>query len=166
MINWRNWIDKWGMSELKIKTPFLEATWNPMDEDRDAAWELYTELLTRITTQALPAEHGDEKTALQSVFSIFPTTREIMKHHGRHAVEFTKIAVVVLNQVVRPFTAKWHRLMIEKKLDTPEGCAEFRKDLAQLQPKLVAYTQMLSDMANVEDLTALEGEGDAPLRGK
>ena len=42
--------------------------------DKDAAWELYIEMLTRITTQALPAEEGDEQTALDSVYSLFRTT--------------------------------------------------------------------------------------------
>jgi hypothetical protein len=156
MINWRNWIDKWGMSELKINAYFLEMKWQPMDDDREAAWELYAELLTRVTTQALPDGQGQEKTALQSIYSIFGTTRDIMKRRGRHAVEFTKIAVIVLNQIIRPFTAKWHRRLQENALDTEEGCKEFRAELAALQPKLIAYSHMLSDMAGVEDLTALE----------
>ena len=35
---------------------------------------------------------------------------------------------------------------------------EFRKDLAKLQSTLSIYTQMLADMAGVEDLTELEEE--------
>ncbi|HEX6095604.1 MAG TPA: hypothetical protein VF432_04700 [Thermoanaerobaculia bacterium] len=163
MINWRNWLDKWGMSELKINAYFLEMKWEPKDGDRDAAWELYAELLTRVTTQALSTEHGDEKAALDSVYSIFPTTREIMKRRGRHAVEFTKIAVVVLNQIIRPFTAKWHKGALAGAFTTPAGCEEFRADLARLQPKLIAYAHMLSDMAGVEDLTELEEPGSGPL---
>ena len=72
-------------------------------------WALYIELLTRITTQPLPTEHGDEETALDSVYSLFEITRAVIKEHGRDCINFTKIAIVVLNQVVRPFTAKWHR---------------------------------------------------------
>ena len=51
--------------------------------DRDAAWELYVEMLTRIVTQPLPAEAGDEQTALDSVYSLFPTTREILRRRGQ-----------------------------------------------------------------------------------
>ena len=37
-------------------------------------------------------------------------------------------------------------------------CADFRKELAELQSKLRQYTKMLADMAGVEDLTNLEGQ--------
>lgn len=162
MIDWRQWLEKWGMSELKINAAFLQMTWRPKDADRDAAWELYAELLTRVTTQALRSGEGTEKAALESVHSIFPTTREVMKRHGREAIEFTKIAVVVLNQVIRPFTSKWHERLLKGAFDTAEGCEEFRRDLAELRPKLLAYAHMLSDMAGVEDLTVLEDPGAAP----
>jgi hypothetical protein len=63
---------------------------------------------------------------------------------------------VVLNQVVRPFTAKWHSLSISHAFSDKEKCREFRHELTVLQSKLRAYTQMLAYMAGVEDLTELE----------
>ena len=42
-------------------------------------------------------EDGMEKTALGSVYSLFPITREIIKCNGRGCAEFTKLAIVVLN---------------------------------------------------------------------
>lgn len=33
----------------------------PQEVDKNAAWDLYVELLTRITTQPLLKEHGDEQ---------------------------------------------------------------------------------------------------------
>ncbi len=154
-MKWRKWLEQWDMTSLKVKMPFLEMEWKPQDEDKTAAWELYVELLTRITTQSLDHAHGDEKTALDSVYSIFPTTRDVMKRNGRHCIEFTKIAVLILNQKVRPFTAKWHRLASEEAFSDQEKCAEFRQELIQLQNILKIYTQMLADMAGVEDLTEL-----------
>ena len=62
-MKWRDWLERWGMSSLSINAGILNAEWTPRDPDRSAAWELYVELLTRIATQDLPAEHGDEKTA-------------------------------------------------------------------------------------------------------
>ena len=130
--------------------------WKPKDEDKDAAWELYIELLTRITTQPLPQEHGDESTALESIHSIFNLTREVIKRRGRLCIEFTKIAIVILNQKIRPFTAKWHKMMISKAFDDPKKCTEFRTELEELQEVLRIYTKMLADMSGVEDLTELE----------
>jgi hypothetical protein len=155
-MKWRDWLEKWGMKGLKINLQFLEMEWQPNDPDRNAAWDLYIELLTRITTQPLPAGHGDEETALKSVHSLFPTTREIIRHHGSGCNEFTKIAIVVLNQIVRPFTAKWHRLSRDGAFQDPAQCTLFRQELEELQGKLRTYTGMLAQMAAVEDLTNLE----------
>lgn len=84
IMKWSKWLENWDMTTLKIKAPFLEMEWKPQDEDKAAAWELYIELLTRITTQPLAANHGDEQTALSSVYAIFGLTRDVMKNNGRH----------------------------------------------------------------------------------
>ena len=153
-MKWKEWLEKWSMSSLKISPPFMEMEWKPKDKDKDAAWEMYIELLTRITTQPLPDEDGDEITALESVHKIFGLTREIIKHYGRGCIEFTKIAIVILNQKIRPFTAKWHKVLVNDGFEGYEKdkrCKLFRKELADLQSVLVLYTQMLGDMAGVED---------------
>ena len=157
-MKWSKWLEQWSMTSLKVKLLYLEMEWQPKDEDKAAAWELYVELLTRITTQPLMYGHGDEQTALTSVYSIFSITREVIKRNGRHCIEFTKIAVLVLNQKIRPFTAKWHKLALEGAFDSPSKCAQFRSELAELQVILRVYTQMLAHMADVEDLTGLEDE--------
>jgi hypothetical protein len=154
----RDCLEKWGMSSLKINAGFLEAEWQPKDPDRKAAWELYVELLTRIATQNLAPDHGDEKTALDSIFKLFDLTRQTLKaHHG--CDEFAKVAVVALNQVIRPFTAKWHKLSIAGAFADPARCTEFRTELAALQKTLRRYTKALADLAGVEDLTRLESDG-------
>lgn len=156
-MKWSEWLEKWSMTSLKITAPFLEMEWKPKDDDKNAAWELYIELLTRITTQPLGDQFGDEATALNSIYKIFGITREVIKRYGRGCIEFTKIAIVILNQKVRPFTAKWHNLMLEDDFKDPDLCQEFRRELKELQAILNVYTQMLSEMAGIEkDLTNLE----------
>lgn len=155
------WLENWDLTGLKINLGFLETEWQPQEKDREAAWELYIEMLTRIVTQPLPAEHGDEKTALDSVHALFGITREILKRKGRESVQFSKIAVVVLNQVVRPFTAKWHKLALSGALNEEKGRTEFRGDLAALQVVLRNYTKALADIAQVEDLTSLSSQDAA-----
>ena len=147
--------DNWNLTGLKIKASFLEMEWTPKDADKDAAWELYVELLTRVTTQALNSGEGTETAALASIHSIFKTTREVLKTHGRDCIQFSKVAIVILNQIVRPFTSKWHPRIEESSLDNA-SITVFRNDLADLQKKLIAYTHMLSEIAGVEDITALE----------
>lgn len=155
-MKWRDWITQWGMTSLSIKTFFLDMEWEPQDQDRSAAWELYVELLTRVTTQNLSDQEGDEQTALDSVYALFPLTREIIKRYGPQCMEFSKIAIVVLNQAVRPFTAKWHKESLNDGFANPQTCTEFRRELADLQVLLRKYMGMLSHMADVEDLRELE----------
>ena len=155
-MKWKKWLENWDMTSLKINAVFLEMEWDPSEPDKNAAWDLYIELLTRITTQRIDTEHGDEVTALASVFSLFDTTRKIIKTNGKDCIEFTKIAVVILNQKIRPFTAKWHRISVSGGFTEEATCEEFRNELSELQSVLSIYTQMLADMAGVEDLTSLE----------
>ncbi len=107
-------------------------------------------------TRTLPAEHGDEQAALDSVYKLFGVTRETIKRHGPGCRGFTKIAIVVLNQVIRPFTARWHRESLAGAFTDKARCKVFRRELDDLQDKLLRYTKMLGDMAGVEDLTELE----------
>ncbi len=155
-MKWAKWLENWDMTSLKINMKFLEMEWNPQEKDKDAAWELYIELLTRITTQPLIKDVGDEKSALESINSIFKLTRDILKKYGRDCSEFAKIAIVILNQILRPFSAKWHKFDIEKLRDNKDMCSKFREELQNIQEVLCTYTQMLSQMAGVEDFTKLE----------
>jgi hypothetical protein len=157
-MKFKNWLKKWNLSSLKINAEFLEVELTFDDLDKKAAWEMYVELLTRITTQPLKVEDGDEETALKSIYNLFPLTREILKIYGAGSISFAKIAIVILNQIIRPFTAKWHKLSIQGAFKEPSRCIEFRQELEELRGKLLTYARLLSDIAGVEDLTALENE--------
>lgn len=152
----RDFLEKWGLSKLKITLGFVEGEFTPCDADRAAAWELYVELLTRVTTQDLAPEDGDEKAALDSVYAIFPLTRDILRRNGSSSGEFAKLAIPVLNQIIRPFTAKWHRLSLAGEFQKANPRNEFRAELSALQPSLRNYAKALADLAQVEDLTTLE----------
>lgn len=89
-MRWSEWFDKWSMKSLRVNAVLMQAEFRPNDVDKDAAWEMYIELLTRITTQQLKPNEGNEESALKSMYSLFGTTREILKEHGRGCVEFTK----------------------------------------------------------------------------
>ena len=155
-MNLKNRLKEWGLDGLKVNAGFLEADFRVKDGDRQAAWKLYVELLTRITTQALPRDSGDEEAALDSIHSLFKTTREVLKEQGQECIQFTKLAVMVLNQVVRPFTAKWHPKMLADAFECDSECGIFRDDLTDLQVELRKYSRALADLAEVEDLTDLE----------
>jgi hypothetical protein len=151
----KKWFENWDLTKLKVSVGFLETEWQPQESDRDAAWELYVEMLTRIVTQPLSTTDGDEKAALDSVHALFGITREILRRKGRDCIQFSKIAIIVLNQIVRPFTAKWHRLALAGAFEQAERRQEFRNELEALQVDLRNYAKALADIADVEDLTGL-----------
>ena len=140
---------------LNLNAVQLEVSFQ--ETDKDAAWDLYVEMLTRIVTQPLPPEAGDEQAALESVYSLAPATRDILRHHGRAAIQFSKVAVPVLNQIIRPFTTKWHRESLAAAFDQEAKRTQFREELGSLQMELRNYNRMLAEIAGVEDLTDLEG---------
>ena len=147
---------RFDLTKIKLGPGWAGAEIEFRSADQDAAWEMYIEMLTRVITQPLPAEDGDEATALESVYSLFPTTREILRRQGRATIAFSKVAIPILNQVVRPFTAKWHKRTLAGAFHEMAERREFREDLLILQVELRNYNRMLADIASVEDLTDLE----------
>ena len=143
---------------LSLGKEYLNRKWKPNKSDEQAAWAMYVEMVTRVVTQPLPPNQGDEATALKSVHSLFETTREVLKEHGGSCNEFPAIAVEILNQKVRPFTTKWHSEDLETIFKSGSKRADFRDDLEHLQEILCEYTRALAVMANVKDLTNLSEE--------
>ena len=152
----RELFGRFHLEKIKLGPDWANVEVSFQPADKDAAWELYVEMLTRIVTQPLPYNAGDDRAALNSVYALFPLTREILRQHGRGTIQFTKIAIPVLNQVVRPFTAKWHRESLAGAFDDDARRGEFRRELAVLQGELRNYNRLLAEIAGVEDLTDLE----------
>lgn len=147
---------KFHLEKVRLNFKAVELEVSFQEVDKEAAWDLYVEMLTRIVTQPLPSQFGDEQTALESVYSLFPTTREILRHHGRSSIQFSKVAIPVLNQIIRPFTAKWHKESIAGAFEVESKKKQFRAELEELQKEVRNYNRMLAEIAGVEDLTNLE----------
>ena len=157
-MNLENLFRKFNLEKVSLNLRAIQLEFSFQEADKEAAWDLYVEMLTRVVTQPLPREAGDEKAALDSVYSLFPTTREILRRHGRASIQFGKVAIPVLNQVIRPFTTKWHRQSLTGALTQGNKREEFRKELEVLQADLRNYNRMLAEIAGVEDLTAVDSQ--------
>ena len=143
--------------KLTFLTSFMEAEIEFCDADKDAAWEMYIELLTRCATRKLIDNEGDNREALESLHDLFNITREILKNHKRKCVNFSKIAISVLNQHIRPFVSKWHKYDLEEQPDV-NGWGNFREELAELQMTLKGYTALLAEMAGIEDFSNINDD--------
>ena len=99
---------------VSLNLPFglggLEQTWEPDDDERRAAWELYVELATRIATVPLDRDKGLAREALTSLYTLFDSTRAILRRYGPGIAQpkidggasFGTLAVTVLNSAIRP----------------------------------------------------------------
>ncbi len=154
-MRWSEKLAKWNLTSVKINIKFAEMEFTYNDMDEKAAWEMYVEIITRILSRPLLYNNGDEKTALNSIYTLFSTTRNLLKMYGREGQTFSKLAVVILNQIIRPFTAKWHNISIQGFQNEAENM-EFREDLKILQEEIKKYMVALAELANVEDISEID----------
>ena len=152
------WIEKltnWNLASLKINMRFAEMEFVYTDADEKAAWEMYVEIITRVLSRTSHFELGDERAALQSVYSLFQTTRDLLKLYGREGQTFAKLAVIIFNQIIRPFTTKWHNRFIDGFI-SEEQRQDFSNELDILQSELKKYARALAEVANVEDISEID----------
>ena len=84
----------------------------------------------------------------------FPVTREIIKKYGRRCSNFSKVAIVMLNQVIRPVVDNWQLKTLN--LEQPTLATQCHHELKCLKDELVKFSSVFAEMAEVEDLTYLE----------
>lgn len=161
--------------KVNIKLPYIggiEGTWEPDETEQKAAWEMYVELVTRISVAELRPNEGLLREALSSLHSLFATTRSILRQYGPSVAEpkgedqisFGLLAVSILNTVLRPILAKWHPLLLDYELARPNGvsmleyevkwahCGELRSDLEKTRLILKEYADILAKVAGIPSL--------------
>jgi hypothetical protein len=114
--------------------------------DEAAAHQFLTELRTRISTQPLPYQYGVEARALGSMWEVFGHARDAIKENPG-CEKFAGRTTEVLNLVVRPLTAKWHRAFEEGRLNGRDGADSFRGEFRGVQEKLRKFASELHEMA-------------------
>jgi hypothetical protein len=172
-----------GISNIKVKItlPFIggiEGDWKPNEEEKNAAWEMYVELITRISVVELGPDEGLLREALTSLHSLFATTRTILREHGPIVarakadsdISFGFLAVVILNTVLRPVLAKWHPILTDYENNKAAGLSsvehekrwekneELRDVLAKVRGTLREYADILAEVSDVPALIDFEPE--------
>ncbi len=154
-MKWRDLLADWGLTKLQLSAGFLDLEFAPTDHERRAAWDLYVELATRVATQPLHDEQGADGSALASLHALFGVTRGVLKQYGPGAQNFARVAVAVLNEVLRPFLSRWHpRLDAQGRVPEAERAA-FRAELREMQRQLNDdYARVLAALAQVKPFGA------------
>ncbi len=156
------------LKQVTVSLPFGigSASWESDPTERKAAWELYVELVTRIAVQPLASEEGLMREALNSLYSLFGSTREILRTAGPNVgaskKSFGGIAIAVLNNGLRPLLSKWHPILQEWEGQKPQALSAkahekawteepaLRHELESLRQDLEAYAQALANIAGVD----------------
>jgi len=161
--------------KVSLKLPYIggiEGTWEPDERERNAAWEMYVELVTRISVAELRPGEGLLREALSSLYTLFDTTRAILRRYGptiaqpkgEDAISFGYLAVTILNTVLRPVLAKWHPLLLDHESKRENSTSvlehekrwdkydELRQVLNETRGILVEYANLLSEVSGVPSL--------------
>ena len=157
------------LRKVTVSLPFGigSASWEADPTERNAAWELYVELVTRVAVQSLNPQEGLVREAMNSLYSLFGSTREILRKAGPKVGashdSVGGIAIMVLNDGLRPFLSKWHPLLIEWEEKRNEGVSSqahekawdkeiiVRNELDRLRHNLAQYANALGTIAGVKE---------------
>lgn len=155
-------------TKLKVRLPFGlgEIEFENDESQQRAAWSLYVELSTRISTQKLNEDEGLLREALSSLYVLFERTRSILHNAGPEIANGPRslgpIAIEILNRGLRPFLAKWHPLLTAHEHSKPASISnyeherkwlksvELRKELREVQAQMELYVVALAQIAGID----------------
>ncbi len=155
---------------LDLKIIKISGKWEPSNVERKAAWELYVELVTRIGV--VPLDNGILRESLNSLHSIFGSSREILRRYGPEVAEpgsdggfsFGYLSVAVLNFTLRPFLSYWHPELSSWEDTRPTGASavehqaawsrsgELRSEIETVRISLTNFSALLARVCGVPDL--------------
>jgi hypothetical protein len=158
--------------KLNLGVVSVASEWIPNEAEKKASWELYIELVTRISIYELPKDEGLLRESLSSLYTIFGRTREILREHGidvarvdgKDRMSFAFLAIIILNYVLRPFLTRWHTKLsdweatntesistVEHERNWSEG-ENMRLELNKIRIYLIEYANLLAEVAGVPSL--------------
>ena len=161
--------------KVSLKLPYIggvEGVWKPDESERDAAWEMYVELITRISVAELKPGEGLLREALSSLYTLFDTTRIILRKYGpsvaqpkgKDKLSFGYLAVAILNAVLRPVLAKWHPLLLDYESTKESSVSPLKHErqwdknedlrgvLNDVRGVLIEYANLLAQVIDIPSL--------------
>jgi hypothetical protein len=145
---------KLGSVSLNLPFGLGGVTIDVTEAEARAAWALYVEYSTRIAGSALEEGLGSPREALDSLRSLFATTREVLREAGPEVAgdidALGPLAIRALNAGIRPFLLQWHTALTASgdKLSDEER-ERFDCELGALRAELGAYVHALGTVAGV-----------------
>jgi hypothetical protein len=150
----------------------IEGTWEPTECERDAAWDMYVELVTRIPIAQVKPGESSLQVCLNSLYRLFDETREILRKYGpavarprmEGQISFGSLSVKVLDIILRPFLVKWYPPLIDYECARKGNISareherkwaryeELKRGLSEVRDALLQYARLLARASEVPSL--------------
>lgn len=150
----------------------IEGVWEPAECERNAAWDMYVELVTRIPIAQVKPGESSLRVCLNSLYKLFGATREILRKYGpsiarprsEGQISFGFLSVKVLDIILRPFLVKWYPLLIDYECTRTGSVSaweherkwamydELKMGLSEVREALLQYAQLLARASEVPSL--------------
>ncbi|MCJ7443806.1 MAG: hypothetical protein MUO26_04630 [Methanotrichaceae archaeon] len=150
----------------------IEGIWEPTESERNAAWDMYVELVTRIPVAYIRPREKTLRLELASLYKLFDITREILRKYGPSVarprcegqISFGYLAVRILDLILRPFMVKWYPLLLDydsTRIKTEsahehemkwERYDELVRALNEVRDVLIRYTNVLARASEVPSM--------------
>lgn len=157
--------DEWRVTEVEVTTLGQKVKLANSGSQRRVAWALFVDTTTRIATQPMSDEEGDDGIILKSLYDLFQVSRKsimemeptrMLPSRRKNLETVETYVLAMLNQNLRPFLSKWHPVWDSWQKSNPGTPSsswaqhkEFRKDLKALQPEIRERAIGLGEIAGV-----------------
>ncbi len=165
--------------EVEVGLPWglgrVAGTWLPDEAERGAAWEMYVELVTRASVARIPEGEGLLREVLSSLYTLFESTREILRRYGPavarpregSAVSFGHLAVAILNGALRPLLTEWHPRLLAHEDARPGDASpvdwerswvdreDLTRQIEEVRSVLEVYAGILGEVCDAKSLLAV-----------
>ena len=150
----------------------IDGIWKPNDCERKAAWELYVEIITCVSTMPPSAEEGLLREAFSSLNSLSAATHDILLRYGPDVAgakpdgqySFGTLALAMPNYGMRHLLADWQSAFDDWEAARPRGrsqaeherawnhLGQLRADLNNVREVLILYARLLAVVCGIPDL--------------
>lgn len=129
--------------------PFGKITLHLNETEKRAAWSLYVEISTRVAVRPFADKYGLLRGALNSLYSLFSTTREILRNAGPDVAHgpdsLGPLAIRMLTDGIAPFSNKWHHRLEDYEILRPNEVSPLKHERSWSY-----FSEMKQDLENVQ----------------
>ncbi|MEU7923205.1 hypothetical protein [Micromonospora zamorensis] len=154
------------LTEVTVSVPqFSDLHFAVTADNKQVAWRLFVETVTRVSVQPLMEGTGLIREAMNSLYALFATTREILtqtqpSRRAGKTPTVEHLAIAMLNNEIRPFLSRWHPQLLhwaQENKSLPESAwpdaAECRSELTAMQERLSRYAIGFGELAGLPEAT-------------